>query len=506
MGRLKAVPYDNPIVLGIDLGTSSVKVVLTDRLGGVLAQSRHDYEVHRPEPGWAESEPDAWWSAVVAAVADVIERVPHPPPAGIGLSGQMHGVVLVDDAGRPVRPAILWEDARAERELDRYRSLDTDVSARLANPLSPGMAGPILAWLTGNAADAIARSSVAVQPKDWVRGRLTGRWAGEPSDASATLLYNVLTQEWDHDVANALGIPIRLLPPLLRHSGAGAGHLLPEAAAALGLPAGIPVAAGAGDSAAAALGAGLPVSGAFPVPPGTGVQLVSAAPAPNATSRTRAEDTVTHRYRAATRHGWYAMAAGLTGGATLSWVRQLFAVDWAQLYDAAARKPRLDDPIFLPHLIGERTPYLDTAMRGAWTRLDARHDRQALLYSALEGVAFAVADGLEALPGIPAGRRSLRLDGGSTEHPAWRNLLANVLNAELHAVATQGASARGAALLAAVAAGLLGDDELRAATAAPASLVAEPEPDPVLEERRHSYHRALQSQRTLGRAERSDPA
>jgi xylulokinase len=484
-------------VLGIDLGTSGVKVVLTDRSGGVLADSGREYTVDRPHPGWAESDPAAWWSAIRDAVTDVLGQRPAATPVGIGLSGQMHGVVLIDAGGAPVGRAILWEDARAESQVDRLRSLDPDILARLANPLSPGMAGPILGWLAEHAPDRVARSSLALQPKDWVRGRLTGRWAGEPSDASATLLYDLPADRWDLEVADALGVPARLLPPLLPQSGARAGELLPGPAAELGLPPGIPVAAGAGDTPAGALGAGLTEPGTIQLTIGTGVQLVTPVterPAPVA-------NPVTHLYRAATRDGWYAMAAGLTGGATLSWVRQLFAVDWPDVYATAARPPNPDDPIFLPYLIGERTPYLDPRMRGAWTGLDARHDRAALLYAALEGVAFAIADGLDALPGRTT-RRVLRLAGGGSTHPAWRALLANALRAELHAVDTPAASARGAALLGAVAAGLLDEGDLSTAAVAHTTLVAEPGAGAAaLEPRRARFHRvlaALRDQRAIG--------
>jgi xylulokinase len=481
-------------LLGIDLGTSSVKAMLTDRVGAVLAQADAAYPVDRPHAGWAQTDPEAWWSAVRDAVASVLTQAPRARPAGIGLSGQMHGVVLCGPDAAPVRPAVLWADARAEAQLAAYRALPLDVTARLANPLSPGMAGPILAWLHQHEPDAVAAARHALQPKDWLRARLTGAVAAEPSDASATLLYDVLGRTWDEAVIAALGIRRDLLPALVDFAGSRAGLLDPGAAADLGLAPQIPVAAGAGDTAAAALGSGLFEPGTVQLTIGTGVQIVSPVPAP--TPQTVRARPVAHLYRAATRDGWYAMAAGITGGQSLDWVRRVLGVDWAQLYAAAGRAARADDPIFLPHLVGERTPYLDTGMRGAWTGLSARHDREALLYAALEGVAFAVADGLDALPGIPRAGRDLRLAGGGTTAPAWRHLLADVLDARLHAVAVPGASARGAALLGGQGAGLLDAAGLAEAARPHTTLVASPgDGVDLLRDRRARYLRALHALR-----------
>ena len=485
-------------LLGIDLGTSSVKVVLTDPAGAVLAQASAEYPVDRVQPGWAETDPEAWWSAIRDTVARVLADRPGSRPVGIGLSGQMHGVVLCSADGTPVRPAVLWADARAETELEVLAALPAAARARLANPLSPGMAGPELAWLHRHEPDVVARARWALQPKDWIRARLTGEFAAEPSDASATLLFDVLSQDWDAEVVAALGIRPDILPPLLPFAGARAGQLRSRVADELGLPAGIPIAAGAGDSAAAALGSGVFDPGTIQLTIGTGVQIVTAVATPTAESIGDRHDPVTHLYRMATRSGWYAMAAGLTGGQSLDWVRRLLGAEWAELYAAADRGPRADDPIFLPHLVGERTPYLDTHLRGSWTGLDPRHDRSALLYSALEGVAFAAADGLDALPGVPSTDRELRLAGGGTISAGWRALLADVLQARLHAVDVPGASARGAALLAAQAAGLIDDEELVAVAQPHTTLIAAPGPGTTaLAERRELYLNTLRALRPL---------
>ncbi|GGM11637.1 xylulokinase [Nakamurella endophytica] len=485
-----------PAVLGIDLGTSSVKVVLTGPDGAVRAQAGADYPVTRPHPGWSETDPAAWWSAIRSAVAQVLAAEPGAAPVGIGLSGQMHGVVLADADGRPTRPAVLWADARAGAETALYRELGPDTRPRLGNPVVPGMAGPQLAWLHRHEPAVVAASRWALQPKDWVRARLTGVVAAEPSDASATLLFDVLTGDWSDDVVAALGVRRELLPDLLPSAGAAAGALTGDTATELGLPAGIPVAAGAADTAAAALGSGLFVPGSVQLTVGTGVQVVSPAPTPTAASLSA--DPVAHLYRSATADGWYAMGASMTGGQTLDWVRRMLGAEWVELYAAAGHRPEPGDPVFLPHLVGERTPYLDTGLRGAWTGLAARHDRDLMLYAALEGVAFAAADALEALPGVPDDGRVLRIAGGGSVHPAWRRLLADVLRADLHAVDVPGASARGAALLGARAAGLLDDRTLETVAQVPATPVAAPgDRVPALAARRRRYLDTLAALRPL---------
>ncbi len=444
-----------PGLLGIDLGTSSVKIVITDAHATVLAHIVRPYAVDHPHPGWSETNPASWWDAVVAACREAVVTA-AVDIAGIGLSGQMHGVVVSDGAGGPLRPAVLWSDSRATELLDTYRALPTLLLNRLANPLSPGMFGPILGWLARHEPEPFRATRWAFSPKDWIRFRLTGEAASEPSDASATLLYDVPGDTWDLDVADALGIPARMLPPLLPHSAAGAGVLGPVAAAELGLRAGIPVAAGGGDTAVAAFGAGLAQVGQSQLTIGTGIQIVApvAAVTPSGTT------PVTHLYRAATDSGWYRMAAGLNGGATLEWVRTLFNASWAELYATASQPVAADDPIFLPQLVGERTPYMDTALRGSWAYLDPRHDRSTMLRSALEGVALSTRAAWSALRDAGCTATRLRLAGGGTTSLAWQQMLADALQAELEPVEVPAASGRGAALLAGRAAGLF--DEAQA--------------------------------------------
>ncbi|OLM28571.1 putative xylulose kinase [Pseudonocardia sp. Ae717_Ps2] len=460
-----------PASLGIDLGTSSVKAIVTGLDGTVIGHAAVPYPVLAPRPGWSETDPEAWLSATAAAVRTAVAEVGARPVA-IGLSGQMHGLVLAKADGRPIRHAMLWSDARAVRELATYRNLPERVRAQLANPLSPGMPGPMLAWLNTHEPDALSATRWALQPKDWLRAQLTGRFATEPSDASATLLYNIPADDWSTEIVEALGLDPARLPPVLPDSAHPAGELTSDAAHLLELPPGLPVVAGAADTAAAALGSGLAHSSAVQLTIGTGVQVVRSVPAlpehlpvtPN-----------THLFRAATPKGWYAMGAGLNGGSTLAWVCRTLNASWQELYDVAARPPREHDPYFLPHLHGERTPHLDPDMRGAWIGLAPQHDREHLLRAALEGVGFAARDILDAILATGPPLSELWLAGGGTTDPRWRQMLADAVARPLHPVDVAAASGLGAAILAAQAAETAHGAAGRERHSAPVAPAVEPE-------------------------------
>ncbi len=452
--------------LGLDLGTSSAKAVVVDTGGQVLAQASAGYTVTSAVAGYAESEPSHWWSAVTACAREAVHAAGARPSA-IGLSGQMHGLVLASVDGAALRPALLWADSRATGCLRAYQRLGSAALARLANPLAPGMTGPMLLWIAEHEPRTYAEARWALPAKDWLRARLTGEVHAEPSDASATLLYDVPGDRWDLEVVSALGLDAGLLAPLLPSAGAPAGHLLAGAATDLGLPAGIPVAAGAGDTAAAALGSGIG-PGDVQLTVGTGAQVIRPLVAPASRA-----DAGVNLYRSATPDGWYQMGATISAGLSLNWVRGVMNATWEELY-ASAGHPG-PGPIFVPHLSGERTPYSDPALRGSWTGLSLADDRASLLRSALEGTAFAIRDALDALLG-DQGPARLRLAGGGTLAPGWRQLLADVLGVPLYAVDVPAASGRGAALLGAHAAGLLSFDDIQGPLAPPDHLVAEPDP------------------------------
>ncbi|MEJ7820230.1 MAG: xylulokinase [Rubrobacteraceae bacterium] len=441
------------MLLGLDLGTGSVKAFLISTGGDALGEGSVPYDVRSPRSGWAESSPEEWWPATVHAARSAIGE--HGGEvAAIGLSGQMHGVVLSDADGRSLRDAILWADTRSARQLAAYQALGEDLRRRLANPFAVGMAGPTLLWLRDHEPESYGTARWALQPKDWLRLRLTGVAATEPSDASATLLYDLEADGWAFDIVEAIGLRGELLAPLT-NSASVAGHLTRKAAEALGVRAGIPVAAGAADTAAAMLGSGLLETGTVQLTVGTGGQIVVPKDQPVADPHGR-----THLYRSAISEGagrWYSMAAIQNAGLALEWVRRVLGASWDEVYEEAfAVPPGAEGVTFLPYMSGERTPHFDPAARGAWIHLGLGHERGHLLRAALEGVAFSLRGGVEALEVAGTPVPELRLAGGGSAKGQWRQLLADVLRRPLRILpddVAPVASARGAALLAGVASG-----------------------------------------------------
>ena len=454
--------------LGLDLGTSSAKALLLDVDGTVLGTGTSPYPVSNPQPGWAESSPQDWWEAATIAVREAVgDR--GAEVAAVGLAGQMHGVVCCLEDGRPLRPAIIWADARARKELEPYRALGPGLKRQLANPISAGMAGPALLWIRDHEPAVYRQLAWALQPKDWLRLRLTNEAATDPSDASATLLYDLSADYWARDVIDELDLRLDYLAPI-RESSEICGVVTGSVAPSWGIRANVPVVGGAADTAAAALSNGLLDPGALQLSVGTGGQLVAPRdrPAVDLTART-------HVYRAAAPDRWYAMAAIQNAGLALAWVRILLGASWDDFYrEAFAIAPGAEGLTFLPYISGERTPYFDPSARGAWVGLRLGHGRGHLLRAALEGVAFALRQALDALLAAGISANELRLAGGGTVEPRWRQLLADVLERPLFAGGTSSASARGAALLAGIGFGAWPDATRVSELAVVPELVATP--------------------------------
>ena len=433
--------------VGIDLGTSSVKVLVLDQTGRTLAHASRSYPLIGSRLGRAESDPEAWWSATCEAAREAVETSGTDVDA-IGLSGQMHGVIVVDAAGTVLRHALTWADTRAAQQLKHYRRLAPHVRARLGNPLAPGMAGPLLLWLREHEPDVYKSAQFALQAKDWLRLRLTGHVATDPSDASATLLYDIERDAWDLELVEEVGLRPDLLPPLQSSTEVAAG-LRAHPAGELGLTPGTPVVSGAADTACALVGAGVVAAGAL-LNVGTGAQI--AVPAVAAPTHPR---LLTHAYRSALQPPWYGMAAIQNAGFALDWVREALGASWDELYEHSLRnvQPGAGGVTFLPQVIPERTPLVDGDAGAAWVGLRAGHGRLHLLRAALEGVAFAVREGIEALEETGLAIDEVTASGGSMRRPLWRRLLAAVLERPLVVSAEPAASARGAAVLAAIGVG-----------------------------------------------------
>jgi xylulokinase len=436
--------------LGIDLGTGSTKAALLDAAGAQLNVASAPVPLSGPRPGWVESNPEDWWLSVKAAVHEVLAGT-RVRVGAVGLSGQMHGVVLAREDGTPLRSAILSLDSRAQNNLDAYRALPCRLLSVLGNPLVPGMAGPLLHWLAANEPTVLKDADWALQPKDWVRLRLVGQAGSEPSDASGTLLYDLSENTWATPVVEALGLPPRLLAPL-GASGAVAGPLKGPAARELGLPAGIPVAFGSADTAAALVGTGLFDIGPVQLTVGSAAQVVTLRRSPQP-----APTLQYHVFASAVPRQWYALAAVQVAGVALSWALKAFRATWEEAYESLGSAPDgANGALFIPHLAGARSPSMNASARAGFASLELVHDRADLLRAVFEGVAFSIAGAAATLPEF-ADASAVHLAGGGSLHGAWRQLLCDVLGKKLLVVENPNASARGAALLGGHAAGIIED-------------------------------------------------
>ncbi len=433
--------------LAIDLGTSSVKTALVSSGGRVLRTASAAYPVNAPAPGRAETPTHEWLAACATAAREVTSG--GPPIDVVGLDGQMHGVVLADGSAA-LAPAVTWADNRAAPHLALWESQPEATRARWCNPIAAGMYGPILAWFAANEPGLIERATSALSPKDWLRTVITGAPpVTEPSDASATLLWDVPGSAWDFATAEVARIPERLLPPVAR-SGDLAGTLTRDIARAWGLREGTPVAVGCADTAAALLGLGL-ARDQVAITMGTGIQVtrtgVTPVPDPQPRFHTYAAATAaTSPATAGNRAvGHYAMVAPTNGGLVLDRVRGWLGATWEELYASLDEPPQADDPLFLPYLAAERLPDRTDGGRGAWEGLGLNTDRRALLRSVVVSQAMLARTALEALGGSASG---VVVAGGGARDRRVRQLLADVLGLSVTACLTADVAARGVAILA----------------------------------------------------------
>lgn len=435
--------------LGIDVGTSGLKAALIEEGGRLVTATEDLYAVSTPAPGQVEADPREWVAAATAAVGRMAGPLARANVAAIGVAGQMHGAILCDESGQPVAPAILWPDRRAEATLESWRNLPDSRLAALANPLVPGMTGPILAWLADQRPDVVDRAAVVLHAKDVVRHALTSHPAEsrpptDRSDASATLLWDVPRDRWDEDVARAVGVPVRLLPAALpSYQDVGRTDWLSRI-----IPGGsgdVAVAAGAGDTPAAGLAVG---STGIHISLGTGAQVIVRRPS----AANPGADPSTHLYADA-GDGWYAMAALQNGGLALDQAARLLGMNWDELIAAAARG-RARAVSFLPFFTGERGGVASPSSLGGWLGVGIETTRDDLSRAAVEGVLFSIRRGLELL-GTQAspGSSELTLSGGGWRSPLLVQLAADVLGRPVRRIAVRSASAVGAAMLAARCAG-----------------------------------------------------
>jgi len=463
------------VFLGIDLGTSGVKAVLVDDAGALVGEAASPLPVSNPQPLWSEQDPDTWWRATVAAVA-ALDAVALGAVEGVGLTGQMHGAVLLDAQHRVIRPAILWNDGRAADaclELERREPQSRAITGNLA---MPGFTAPKLIWIAEHEPQHFRRIAQVLLPKDWLRYRLTGEFVSEPSDAAGTLWLDVARRQWSRAMLAACGLDERQMPRLVEGTEVS-GRLTRDAAAALGLRPGIPVAGGGGDNACGAVGIGVIHPGDALLSLGTsGVIFVADAELHADPARG------VHAFCHCIPQTWHRMAVTLSGAGTLSAVARLVgATSEAELLVAievagisAPAKSRL---VMLPYLSGERTPHNDPAATGVFFGLDGASRREDLGRAALEGVAFALADGLDALEATGTRIDALSVIGGGSRSRFWGRIIAAALARPL--VYPRGGEvgpALGAARLARIAVGAASLDE----ACPPAAVANVIEPDAAL--------------------------
>ncbi|MGI8507352.1 MAG: xylulokinase [Solirubrobacteraceae bacterium] len=440
------------VLAGIDVGTTAVKGIAIDDAGSVLARAEAPYTLATPRPSWVEQDPEDWWRASERVLAQL--RVAAGPPAGIGLSGQMHGLVALDRADRVLRPAILWNDQRTAAECQEIEQTVglRRVVALTGNRALPGFTAPKLLWLRRCEPGVFKRVARIMLPKDYVRWRLCGARATDVSDASGTLLLDVASRRWSAELLDALELDATILPELLES---------PEVSGTLAD--GTPVAAGAGDQAAGALGVGVARPGPLSIVLGTSGVVFAAGERFVADPLGRL-----HAFCHARPAAWHVMGVMLSAAGALRWARDSLApgTGFESLIAGAERwGPGVEGLTFLPYLAGERTPHVDPDARGAFVGLALRHDRAALIRSVLEGVAFGLADCLALIRELGIETPSGRVSGGGARSDLWLAILASILELPLERVAAQDGAAFGAALLGGVTAGVWANvDEATSAT------------------------------------------
>jgi xylulokinase len=450
-----------PTVVGLDVGTTAVKALALSAEGDVVARAEVEYGLATPRPGWTEQDPDDWWRAserALAALGDV-------EIAGIGLAGQMHGLVALDEKEHVIRPAILWNDQRTSAEcveIEERVGFERLIE-RTGNRALTGFTAPKLLWLRNHEPEAYERIAHVLLPKDYVRLRLTGERAIDVADASGTLLFDVRERRWSDEVLAALELPPEWMPRAFES---------PEPSGAT--PAGTPVAAGAGDQAAGALGVGVDRTGPVSVVLGTSGVVFATLPGYAADPLAR-----THSFCHAVPGGWHAMGVMLSAAGSLRWLRDAIApgeefpalTAAAEPWDACA-----EGLTFLPYLGGERTPHADPDARGAFVGLSLRHDRGALVRAVLEGVAYGLRDSLELLGELGVRPQVGRVSGGGARSDLWLRIVASVLGIPLERTAVEEGAAYGAALLGGVAGGVFEDVHDAVARCVRVTGTVEPEP------------------------------
>jgi len=480
--------------LGIDIGTGGTRALLVDEGGKVAADFTAAHEEMRMErPLWAEQRPEDWWDAAQAAIRGVLGKANASggDVLGIGLSGQMHGLVILDEANQVIRPALIWCDQRSQNQVDWINQSvgKENVLAYTANPVLTGFTLPKLLWVRDNEPGNFGRVRKLLLPKDYVRFQLTGEFATEVSDASGTALFDVVTRRWSDDMIERLKLDRDILPAVYESSDV-TGVVSEEGAAATGLKPGTPVVGGGGDQASSAVGNGIVEPGIVSCTLGTSGVVFAHMDRPLYDHHGRV-----HTFCHAVRGAWHVMGVTQGAGLSLQWFRNQLApgVDYDQLTAEAATAPCGSQGLFwLPYLMGERTPHLDAAARGGWIGLTAKHKRADVVRALLEGVSYSQKDCLDVIEQMGVPVESVRVSGGGARSPFWRQLLADVFAKKVVTLETQEGSAYGAALLGMVGTGVFASVEEACRAAIRETDSVKPRPhESQLYQRGHEVYRSL---------------
>jgi xylulokinase len=480
-------------VIGIDASTTATKAVLIDETGAVRGVGVFEYAFEAPRPLWSEQSPELWWEGTVASIRSVLATtgVAGTEVVAIGVTGQMHGLVLLDEAGEVLRPAILWNDQRtaAECELIREAVGPQRLIEITGNDALTGFTAPKLVWVRDHEPDVWARVAHVLLPKDYIRLRLTGEYALDKADGAGTILFDLAARDWSPEVLAALRIDPAWMPPTFEGPDV-TGAVTPAAAALTGLRAGTPVVAGGGDQAANAVGVGVVDPGTMALSLGTSGVVFAATDRPIHEPR-----GIVHAFCHAVPGRWHLMSVMLSAAGSLRWFRDTLAPgeDFGTLVASAAEVgPGSDGLLFLPYLTGERSPHPDPLARGAFVGLTVSHDRRHLTRAVLEGVAFGLRDGLDLMTaaGLPV-PTEIRASGGGMVSPLWRQILADVLDTEIATVDTTQGAAFGAGLLAAVGAGWFPSVGAAASDTVHVMPAASPGPDVERYRQAHARYREL---------------
>ena len=491
-----------PCYLGLDVGTSSTKVLLMRHDGAVLASCAPEYPFRTPRPRWAAADPADWWKATIEGIKTVLQKaaVKGSDVAGIGLSGQMHGLVMLDSEGKVLRPCIMWND---QRTASQCAELTAKVGAEkvlsiTGNPILPGFTAGKILWVKQNEPEVYARCAKILLPKDYIRYRLSGTYAAEVSDASGTSLLDVKKRSWSSDMLSATGVPASWMADL-SESPDITSHLSAEAASLTGLPQGLPIAGGGGDQAAQAVGCGIVEEGLISATFGTSGVVF----AHSRQYRVEPQGKL-HAFCAAVPGQWHLMGVMLSAAGSLQWFRDTLGHEEVAKAKAEGKHPyALFDEMaatipagceglqFLPYLTGERTPHPDPLARGALIGLTIRHTKAHIVRSVMEGITHGMKDSLDLMRALGIQSKTIIASGGGARSALWRQIMADTLETPIAMVnATEGA-AYGAALLAATGTGAYKNIQEAAKTCITTQQAATPGKDAATYAKANKIYKAL---------------